>query len=408
MKGKDFLAFCLGITACIPFRIFGTFYAIEIIALLMLPFIFRRKIFTFPQIRILIVLGIGWLIGAICSDFINDTSAIDSYKGSFNIIFFLLIIPFCFWMLQDKPLRLLWYYCGQALSSLYAFYYISSIDLSELDFEIWEVYAWQPFFIALASLLYYKNYKKLSYSLFFGWGIYSLYSGSRNIFLTAMISISILLYIDRYKNYNVFEKINRFKRNILQIIIAIGVAGAIVNVTYEYLASTGKLGENAYNKYIMQKVESGGNVFKGGRSEVFECVELISRNPLIGYGSYPMANRIDLIENYEIRDITSTLNPFKQLPGHSHIFGMWMWHGILALIFWIYFSLIILKIFMNGAFIYEETTIALCVIITSCTIWNIIFSPMGQRMPLMLFIIYLIITYRKYKVNRYKTNIIRL
>ena len=405
MKRKNILAFCLGLTACIPFRIMGTFYAIEIIALLALPFIYNKKIFTIPQMRFFIILGLGWLIGAICSDYINDTPSIDSYKGWFNIIFFLSIIPFGYWMLKDNPQRWLWYCCGQAFSSLFAFYYLKSIDLTEFDFAIWEIYAWQPFLIAFTSILYYNNYKRLSYLIFLGWGIYSLYSGSRNIFLTASVSIYILYAIDRHKSHSIFHRINKHRKTAFRIIGAVIIAGLIVNITYEYLASTGKLGEHAYDKYIAQKIESGGNVLKGGRGEVFDCIDLISRNPLIGYGSYPMANRHDLIQRYEIVDITRTLNPFKQLPGHSHIFGMWMWHGILGLLFWAYYIYIIWMTFRNGTFIYEEKTIALCVTTMSCTIWNIIFSPMGERMPLILFIIYLMIVCEKYKVITHKATV---
>lgn len=385
-------AFILGLSAAISFRVMGTFYGIEIIAFISLFFIPWKRCFRLPSIRTLATLGFLWLTGAIIADLYNGTPTSDSYKGWFNIIFMMLLIPFAYWLLSDNPKRFLWYYIGEAISTLYSFYNIHSLEMDEAAMEIWEVYAWNNMLTAIGALIYYKGWYKLSYIYLVCCGFYFLFNGSRNIFLISLLSVCILYVIDTAKTTNFNILMIRYKSKIKVILCTIICGGLLTNSLYEKLASEGHLGEKAMEKYYTQKLAADGNILKGGRAEVFEGLEFISRNPIIGYGSYPtISKNPSLLNNYDIQDLVSKINPYKQIPAHSHIVGFWLWHGILGLVFWLFLLKVILMSLKRGTILYNQELSYLLVMVVLSQVWNIFFSPLGYRMPLVILIMYLFI-----------------
>ena len=139
--------------------------------------------------------AVAVLSGAILADLYNGTLFTDCLKGWFNIIFMMLLIPFAYWLLSDNPKRFLWYYLGQAISSLYSFYFIRSSFMDESSYEIWVVYAWYNILNAIGALLYYKGWHKLSLTYLICLAFYFLFKGSRNIFLVSLLSVCVLYVI---------------------------------------------------------------------------------------------------------------------------------------------------------------------------------------------------------------------
>lgn len=390
-KQKDIFSIFCGLCASFSLRFLGTFYFIEIIAFLSLFLIPWQHCFKNNQINTLKRLLLVWLIGAIISDIFNGTALIDSLKGWFNIIFILLLIPFAYWLLHDNPKRFLWYSCGEAISNILSFYLIRSKEMDEVAYEIWELYAWASLVIAIAGLLYYKGWHKQAFIYLFIMAIYFLYNGSRNLFLISMLTISTMLVIEKLKTNNILILINRYQRKIVILLFSIICCGLVANSAYEKMASSGLLGEKAYEKYVKQKIESGGNVLKGARTEVFDGLEFISRNPIIGYGSFAMVGNINLWYNYNISDLVVKHDPDKLIPTHSHLVCFWLWHGILAVIFWLYLLYIFWNSFRKGTFLYEYKLSLFCLFMIILQVWNIIFSPLAFRMPIILIIVYIII-----------------
>ena len=69
-----------------------------------------------------------------------------------------------------------------------------------------------------------------------------------------------------------------------KIFLTIFITLVSVSFIYETLVLNGTLGDEAKKKYIVQSARGG--VLEGGRGETFMGIELIRRNPIIGYGSY--------------------------------------------------------------------------------------------------------------------------
>lgn len=392
-KKKDISAFIMGLFASIPFNVIGTFYGIEIIAFLSLFFIPWKRCYRISSIRTLTSLGFLWLSGAILVDLYNGTLFTDCLKGWFNIIFMMLLIPFAYWLLSDNPKRFLWYYLGQAISSLYSFYYIRSSFMDESSYEKWEVYAWYNILNAIGALLYYKGWHKLSLTYLICLAFYFLFNGSRNIFLVSLLSVCILYVIDTVNTKKLNVLMIRYKSKLKIILCVVICGGLFANFMYEKLASGGHLGEKAQEKYYMQKNKADGNVLKGGRGEFFTGLEFILRNPIVGYGSYPtISNNPNLINKYNIKDLVSSIDIYEQIPAHSHIVGFWLWHGMFGVIFWFYILKTLYLSLKRGTILYERNLVYISMMMVLSQIWNIFFSPLGFRMPLIMTIIYIIIT----------------
>ena len=180
------------------------------------------------------------------------------------------------------------------------FYIQKSVNLDEIGFEVWRVYAWYYPFIVLSGILYYKGKTILSCIVIEGFAIWSLFNLSRNIFLTVTVSVCLIF------------------------VLAIALLG--ISTTYEYLASNKILGERAYTKYYMQKHSKLG--MASGRGDFIQSLYLVSQKPIMGYGSYAKDNNQLLEDYYKSNGMiynSSKLHD-KMLPGHSYLMGSWVYY----------------------------------------------------------------------------------
>ena len=69
-----------------------------------------------------------------------------------------------------------------------------------------------------------------------------------------------MLVIEKVKTNNILILIHRYQRKIVILLFSIICCGVVVNSAYEKMASSGLLGEKAYEKYVKHKIESGGYV----------------------------------------------------------------------------------------------------------------------------------------------------
>lgn len=390
-KKKDYFIFFCGLTSSFSLRVLGTFYFIEIIAFLSYFFIPWRKYTENPRMRKVIFMAFLWLLGAIVADVWNHTPTIDLLKGWFNIIFFIGLMPFVYWALMDKPSRWIWYVVGAGISSPLSFYLVRGEQFEGSAYEIWQLYAWGPVATGMASLLYYRGKHKLAMIMYMGWALFSLFGGSRNVFLSISLAVCIMYMLEKLKSASLNKQIYMFQSNIIRVFLALFIGALIVDNVYEGLASSGALGEVAYEKYMKQS--ASGNVLEGGRSEVFIGIECIKENPIIGYGSFARYSpelsfsqslQSILVNYYDKVDV-------NYLPSHSHVVGYWLYHGILGGLFWIYILLLMWRLFRTGAFMYEPKLIGQCVCSSMTILWAILFSPFGKRAPMAFYIVYLIV-----------------
>lgn len=133
-----------------------------------------------------------------------------------------------------------------------------------------------------------------------------------------------------------------------------------------------------------------------GRGDFILALEFIARNPIFGYGSYASDKnhlRPLLSEKYGLEYSYRLESGYggSVVPCHSIILGQWAWHGILAGLFWMYVLLLIIKTMKCGYYLREKNIMGLCVLCMMQQLWDILFSPMGQRTPLLFLLIFLLI-----------------
>ena len=376
---KDLFVFFIGLLSMIKFRLLGTFALSELIIFITYLFIgFRTEFTNNKRMNYLFLFAILWCIGVFISDRFNDVNLIDSLKGSFNVVFLIILIPFVYWALEDKPQRMILFWIGNGISSVFAFYFQRINLYNEIDANIWRVYAFYPAAIAFSGLLYYKGRNLIACLLIEIFAFWSLFNMSRNVFLSMTCAVSLILFIDWIKRHSE-DSVTMYKRKSLSLLIIFVLALTGVSYTYEYLAKNKILGEQAYQKYIVQKYSKSG--LASGRSDAFQSLFLISNNPIIGYGSYAKD------KNELIRQFDKETNRGKNdiLPGHSYILGAWVYSGILGALFWIYI-LYLIFVFIKDKILLNDKLIGINVLLSFQMLWNILFSPFADRLNFLFFI----------------------
>lgn len=217
--------------------------------------------------------------------------------------------------------------------------------------------------------------------------VYALLIGSRSAFLALAISV-VLVYVGK-----ISARSGDFVRRHFVVIgiLMLGVM-AISKWTYEGAVKRGWLGAAEEKKYAAQT--KGGNsalqLIMAGRVEFFVGLYAASSRPLIGRGSWVL-DRDDIYlsflhkygaqEDYERAMKVFARNPgLRRIPAHSHLVTYWMWHGIFALIFWIYVLWLICVTLIRYINVvpglYGYFALGLPIFI-----WDICFSPQGNRIP---------------------------
>lgn len=388
---KDIVVFFVGLFSLIKVRVLGTFGISELLIFGLYfcyvnPFLWLKN----KGVTRLFLAALLWLIGVFLSDRYNGTGMVDSLKGFFNVFFLLLLIPFVYWALYDKPRRMIYFWVGNAISALIGFYVQKSVNLNEIGFEVWRVYAWYYPFIVLSGILYYRGKVLLSCIVIEGFAIWSLFNMSRNIFLTVTISVCVLLFINSLSRYELTERINRYKLQSIKLFMVLGIAFIGISVTYEYLASNKILGERAYAKYYMQKHSKLG--LASGRGDFLQSIYLVAKQPIMGYGSYAKENNRQLEDYYKSNGLiyNSLKRHDKMLPGHSYLMGGWVYAGVLGLLFWIYVLIIIIRYLREGI-LYDYKLQGINIFLTFVLLWNIFFSPFSDRLNFLFYIIMVVV-----------------
>lgn len=384
---KDIFVFFVGLMTFFKFRILGTFYGNEIVIYVSYFFINWTIFKENPKVCLLIKMAFVWLAGVIIADLWNDTNTTDALKGAFSVIFMIMLIPFIYWALYDNQKRLLYYIIGAGIATIIRYHTGGALELVEDSLEdllIWRVYFYYLGAIAIAGLLYLRGYKKISYITIVSYGFWALFFASRNVFLAQTLAVSVLLFIDTNKNNDLLERASSFRRSIVQLIVVLCIGLFAVDVIYESLAADGTLGERVYEKYMMQKHAKGG--LASGRGDSFVSTVLIIENPIVGYGSYAIDHQglaIKLAHEYDLEYEGDT---FDQLPGHSHILGAWVYHGILGFVFWAFVLFYLLKVLLSGNLLKEPSLLGIRIYLFMYNMWNILFSPYQDRImvPLLL------------------------
>lgn len=401
-KTKDKLTILIGLIGGIKLRFIGTFYAGEILIYILLFYANWDYIKSNKYAWLIFRLGVFWFASAIVTDLWVGNDTINSLKGIFNVAFFFMQFPVVYWLLYDKPLRYLYYLVAVAIVSLPNLYLFGP---EFTDFvsgakgeNIWFFYALSPIATATIGWLYYKHKisVKTSCVIMVAFGIFMLFHGSRNIFLSMAMAAVIFYQIAKKSKSEFTDQLVYYKEHILKLFLYMFIGVVCVNFAYETLASSGTLGEQAYKKYLKQSASE--NMLEGGRSETFMGAWLVGLSPVIGYGSFAM----DKGDYYHIKYAHShgkAYIPFpweRRMPAHSHLIGAWMENGIGGGIFWLYVIFLMWNILKSGALLSAPLLLPVVLMEFTGNLWDIFFSPFGLRVPATFFLMFLTILYYKF------------
>lgn len=396
LDNKDLFVFIIGLFSMIKFRVLGTFGISELLVFASYCYINPMFATREKQVRRLIAFAFIWLVGVLLSDFVNNSSSVDSLKGAFNVIFLIMLIPFGYWALYDKPVRMLWFWAGVAISSILGFKYQRMETMDAIGVDTWQVYAAKWLFLFLGGWLYYKGRIKLAYIIIIVFATWTLFHQSRNIFLLFLLPTSILIYLGKINNFNRLDKYRRFRKETLKLLLLLGVVFIGITYTYETLAAQGELGEYAQRKYKKQKSSELG--LASGRADFFASLYAISKKPIFGYGSYAIdKNQVyDDFNRMVGLPLPSEQKDSIRVPAHSYMLGAWVNAGILGFLFWI-FTLKKIFYFLRYYLFDEPKLIYMILLLTFSFLWDIFFSPFSDRLLFIFYILAIIIISNKNK-----------
>lgn len=411
---KNAFLFLVGLFSMTQIRLIGAFPLCEFVTV-PIAFLLLSKIsryFTNKRFRNIMILGILWFGGAYVSDVYNNSQMVDTLKGLGTIALFLANLIFSFEALKDNIYRIVWFLAGAFLSSILQLFIFTSITLQQKMIEdglvgVWDI--WGVYFIApiilIFSFCYYASHRKLVITIIFLYAIYSIFNMSRNQFLIYSLVTLLLVYLGPVKSYKEgFIKQRFLQRRFLRYFLLILLGLIVVKQSYEYLAEQNYLGEKAYRKYQQQQIDSKLGL-ASGRKEVWMGLYAVKDSPILGFGSFAQDKNnyaLNFLQKFD-PDNLAAMNSFRyrhsEIPAHSHIVGAWVWHGFGGLIFWIYIIYLVL-LFLWKYSLKDPALIAFSFLMCFIFLWNIFFSPFGDRIGIAMKIAFLILYMNKFDKQR--------
>lgn len=88
-----------------------------------------------------------------------------------------------------------------------------------------------------------------------------------------------------------------------------------------------------------------------------------------------------------------------RIPAHSHIATYWMWHGIFALIFWLYFGWIMVSTLKSRLHVIPDF-FGYIVLVVPPYIWDLFFTPVGHRLEESAMLVVCLLIRHQDKINK--------
>lgn len=391
---KDYLTFFIGILSGFYIRVIGILCVSEIVLLLVALYILLTKKVPYKhnkQFKILLFLSALAFLGSIISSIVNESTFINTAKWLFTIFLFVVDLIAVFWLLSDKVTRIIYYLffsmIGVLLTSTilpqFSVHALVNVEneviqktLSErLDLNA-ELFAYQyaPIFLFLIAFLYGKM-PKLTIAIMFFAGVFFLFGDSRHLFLIYELAAVIMMFLGVVNEQNKMIKMQKMRKNVLPFLIILFGAAIVIKSSYEYMAKNGILGEWAQYKYELQS-SNNNDIVLGSRMITFEGLYIILKDPIWGFGPYAV-DKNGYAQEFA-RMMKTEYDSSRILGGHSFLVQFWTYGGILALLLWLYVIYLGINFIINGI-VYEPSLTPFLLIFVILLLYNILFSPFGNR-----------------------------
>lgn len=354
----------------------GQLYGAEFILLMILPILLamRGRLLRVGRPKYILLLGIAWFISQILTDLVAVTPFENLIRGWSKIIFLLTNFAAIYLLMIGNVRRMYYFAFGLAVGIILSYY--TNPHIYE-DIYYWKFSIGFPVSVLIMILL---HRKRLSFTLKI---MIILILSSINFYMDARyLGVMVLLTGVYISFYPILSSTGDKKINTNVIILGLVTVITslyVVTETYSIAASQGYLGERAKVKFERQSSGVFG-VLIGGRLEIFSSFSAIVDSPILGHGSWARNQKyIDILmkkmDEYGYDDTVEYQSVV--IPTHSHLFGAWVYSGIMGAIFWLYTLIITIKAMLNTRL--PPDILPLIAFIGFCFIWSILFSPFGAE-----------------------------
>ena len=399
-KKGAFWLFLIGVFSMTQVRLGARIGISEACCCLVAPLVYLKHYTTYRRdgVSVFFNLLLLWVIGAIVSDLYNHC-CFEQFIRGFSVPFTLFGVSTCVYhLLRRRPDNLKFILMGIAVSSVISIFVFQRGDAGDMasagDVQgaIDRVVGYKLFWSnqvktwgTLPAAGWYLSIPKSV--LFFTLTLVAfanMSAGGRSAFAVSILSLAIVLIGGKTA-----ASIRSLKRYFPLLMIGFAVLVGVLKVGYSYAAKNGYLSEAETEKYEKQTArgEDLMTLIKSGRGDFFIGLDAALDKPIFGHGSQALdyfGYERDFItkygtdferESYIKRELNGYLHAIK---AHSHVICYWMWHGILALIFWLYILYLLVTTFRKRMH-YRPEWFGYLAIAIPAFLWDYFFSPLGLR-----------------------------
>jgi len=340
-----------------------------------------------PWFKRLVVFGILWLLSQMATDLYRDTPFVDLARGWLGITFLILGCGSLLALARRDVRALLALFVGAQVGGV--IYSFLSPTIGELGLWKWGLAMPVAFLFLIASGRRYASGGAKSWLVclaVIGLAVVSFVLNSRSIG-GMILGAAAILWMTAARPQAMRLFFVRLRRPGRAIVFSLTVLLLFwgTTVAMSQLGASGVFGEEAAAKWRVQS-EGKYGVLLAGRGEVIFSVNAISDSPILGHGSwaknpayreyYWLLYEWGYFEGSEGK-VEANIANSDLIPTHSHIFGAWVWAGVLGFVFWAVVLALMGHVLITaiGRKDYFLPVIALVVI---SGFWNILFSPFGS------------------------------
>lgn len=401
------LLFLMGLFSSIQFYFFGRIAISEFVVFLLAPIVFVMDLNTLRRdgFMPLLVLALMSVIGTVLSGWHNHTPMPLLMRG-FATMYALFAIPvvvhrFLRWDLNG----LKWLLLGTAISQVARIFVgvgSDEIDLGEgvlSSAELAIMIYFGGLFTLPAFFFYFQSPTWLTIAAYMFPTVYVVINSSsgRSALMVTLVAVFMLGYVHR----NVARM--RMLKKRLMLLASLGFSLAFcLAAGYKFAAKNGYLNERAQKKYEAQTKGGTKNgplaMLMAGRGEFFIGLFACLDNPIWGLGAWATdvnnyteqflskyGDQEDAEKVYAAREWAARGGRMPGLPCHSMILQNWVYCGILGAFFWPYVFVLMLRLFRRYIDAVPQWFGYLAILLPNY-LWAILFSPIGGRFALGIFL----------------------
>lgn len=399
-KRAAVLLFLIGMFSMTQIRLGPKIGISEAVCCIIGPFLFLKNISLFRRDGVMpfFLLLIFWMGGALFSDYLNQGYSYQLIRGA-SVPITLFCVSVCIYLLlRRNPLNLKWIIIGIALSSVLSIFVFQRGSAGDLAAEgqtaaaVERVVGYKLFWtdqvktwLSLPIQCWYQSMPPAFMLLaIVGIAVSNAMAGGRSLFAVTLLSLLFVLVGGKTE-----RTITRLKRHIPLMVAGLFLLMLLVKALYSYAATHGLLSEEETLKYESQTAHGSGimALLKSGRADFFIGLDAALDRPIVGHGSQALDTKgyerefvfeygSDIErKNYLCAEAKGYL---RTIRAHSHIICYWMWHGVFALLFWIYVFCLLLQTIRKRLSLIPEWFGYFALTLPAFA-WDYFFSPLGLR-----------------------------